>query len=201
MDVVEDHRILKFTNDAKLPSIKQLKLDKLSEEIDLNLEKFLRYSIPQSLQSFCLNWSYKCRLNIKNYTDLLIPIIQRTTKEVYIYYSIMDYDQFSKIVQASKTCERLIFRYVKLIKTGKIDFGKSLDYKISYLGLSYAGHENYCDWRTDKTEYQAILKEIKESNMEKQLQTIDIHQCNLTVPEVTLTGIDVVFQDLNPLET
>ena len=55
MDNVEDQRILKFTNDAKLPDIKQLKIDRLTEAIDYNLEKFLRYSVPQSIQLFCFN--------------------------------------------------------------------------------------------------------------------------------------------------
>ena len=92
---------------------------------------------------------------------------------------------------------------MKFIKTGKIDFGRGLDYKISYLGLSHVGHQSYCEWGTDtdKTEFKAILKEIKESNMEKQLQTINIFVCNLTVPEVTLSGVDVVHEYLNPLET
>ena len=112
----------------------------------------------------------------------------------------MNYDGFSKIVQASKNCERLIFRGLKFIKAGKIDFGRDLDYKISYLSLCWAGKQKRCNWGIDRAEFLNILKEIRESKMEKQLQTIDIHQCNLTVAEVALSGVDVVFEGPKPLE-
>ena len=83
MECDEDQRILKFTNDVKLPQINQVRISKPSEVVDLNLEKFFKYSIPQSLELFCFNWGWKSQLNIKDYTDILIPIIKKTTKEVF----------------------------------------------------------------------------------------------------------------------
>ena len=49
-----DEKIL-FTNDAKFIRNKQLKLHTPSEVVDLNLEKFLTYSVPKSLELFCFN--------------------------------------------------------------------------------------------------------------------------------------------------
>ena len=86
MDNADDHRILKFTNDAKLPEIRQIRISKPSEAVDLNLEKFLNNSVSQSLQLFCFNWNDKNRVNIKNYIDLFVPIIKKTTKEVFIQH-------------------------------------------------------------------------------------------------------------------
>ena len=112
----------------------------------------------------------------------------------------MNYDVFSKIVQAAKNVERLVFRGLVFNKTGKIDFGRDLNYTISCLSLYHTGHESYCNWKSNKSQFNTILKEIKESKMEKHLQTIDVGTCNLTVADVTLSGVDVVFENPSPLE-
>ena len=45
---------------------------------------------------------------------------------MFLRVPIMNYNEFSQIVQASKNCQRLVFRAMKFIKTGKIDLEKIL---------------------------------------------------------------------------
>ena len=171
-------KILKHAKDVKFPAIKQLKIDKPSEVPTLDLKSMLKYSFTQPIELFCFNYNTKMTyINIKNYLDLITPIIEKTTKEVYINVAKMDYDEFSRIVKASKNCQRLIFRGLRFIKSGTIQFGRDIDYNIKFFSVFWSGHSTYNNWAVDDSQLRDIVKEIKQSNMEKQLQTFDIHQC------------------------
>ena len=84
---------------------------------------------------------------MSQYISSLTAIISWATEEVELYYPRMDYSEFSEIVQASNHVHKLVFDGLTLLKSGTIDFGKNIDYKIKQLSLQNTGDEEYSDWR------------------------------------------------------
>ena len=206
MDNEEDQRIIKYTMTSGttkgviLPVMKQLKFDKVSEIVTPELENFFKSCIPRSVQSFVFNWDHQNTIDMKNYTDLIVPIIRKTTKEVYLKSPTVDYDDFSKIVQASKNSQRLVFDGLTLIKSGKINFGRDLNYNITYFGLHGTDEKESAEWSEDKNELKNLVREIRLSNMKKHLQTFNVRVCSATKANFASIGIDALVEDLHPLE-
>ena len=102
----------------------------------------------------------------------------------------MDYDEFSKMIIASKHINRLIFNKLTLIKSGTINFGHGINYRIRELSFQGTGHEDYSFWRSDKTEFDTIIQHIKQSHIHEELETLNVYGCY--VDDVKLSGVLVV---------
>ena len=104
----------------------------------------------------------------------------------------MDYDRFSTIVRTSRHVRTLIFRSLKLVNRGIIDFGKNLNYNINTLSLQQPGIRRYNDLARYRAEFYYIVDQIRNSNIHKQLEIFDIYGCNVDTDEVYLPGVQVI---------
>ena len=88
---------------------------------------------------------------MSNYIEAITCTVLRTRLKLYFRYPKMDYDEFGRIIIASKNCELLIFDSLTFIKCGAFNFGLAKDYKIKRINLHDFGSKTYSDWSKDKT--------------------------------------------------
>ena len=103
----------------------------------------------------------------------------------------MDYDQFSAIIKASRHVDTLIFHGLHFGEEGKINFGSDINYNIKNLSLQNS-EVGYHTWNEKMSWFFDVVQEIKNSNMHKNLESLNI--CGLTVDkyQVDLPGIQIV---------
>ena len=133
---------------------------------------------------------------MSDYIEVLASIISRTTTEVFFGEPRMNYDEFSTIFKASKYVETLIFYGLRLSKSGKINLGRNISYKIKKLSFQETGLIKYSNWSEDKTEFNCIVEQIINSNIHKQLQKLNILNCNIDIEDMDIPGVELVEECL-----
>ena len=192
MEDNNDLEILDYTSQATFPYINELEIGYPPCRVDLKLQKLLKCSFHNSLKHFSIYWHEYSECPINDYIDVLTAIISRTTTEVKFAYPTLNYDELSAIVKASKHINKLVFHGLKLHKTGKIDFGSDLDYKIKVLSFQWSGEEVFCNWKKDKTEFDTIYIKIKKSELHKNLKTLDLYNCGIDTDGLDFFGVLII---------
>ena len=125
-----------------------------------------------------------------DYIDALWSIVSRTTKKVRLIFPRMDYDQFSTIVKASRHVDTLIFNHLHFEEEGKINLGLGINYNIRNLSLQYS-ELGYRTWNEKMSWFFDVVQEIKNSNMHKNLESLNICGLKVDIDQVDLPGIHI----------
>ena len=194
MNEKNDLEILEYTSEARFPFIYELRIVYPPLFINNKLEKLLKYSFPNNLKQFNINWFNNTKL-MSDYMEALTSVISRTVTRVGFYYPRLNYDEFSELVIASKHVEILIFKGLTFENNGTINFGINHKYSIKQFSLQWTGDASYSDWKSDKTAFNCIVDQIKNSGMDQELQKFIIYRCNVNADEVKLPNVQVTEED------
>ena len=194
MNEKNDLEILEYTSEARFPFIYELRIVYPPLFINNKLEKLLKYSFQNNLKQFNINWFNNTDL-MTDYMEALTSVISRTVTRVGFYYPRLNYDEFSELVIASKHVEILIFKGLTFENNGTINFGTNHKYSIKQFSLQWTGDASYSDWKSDKTAFNCIVDQIKNSGMDQELQKFIIYRCNLNIDDVNLPNVQVTEED------
>ena len=138
---------------------------------------------------------------MKYYLEPLVACISRVSREVFLQYFEMNQDELSQIVKAARNSQRLILQYLKIQKSGTIDFGNDLSYKTQLISFQCTGSGgSYSNWSSNRDQFDAIVQEIKNSSLSKSLQVLGIYNCSVEPSSVDLLNISIDTTCYNPLQ-
>lgn len=191
-----DQLMVKTFSLYNLPKIKDVSIC-LEDEFNQNLYDFFKNSGPESLEIMFLTCNDY--LEIKDYIDAMVNMLEKTTREIYLTQFIIDYDDLSKIVRASRNCKRLLITYSNILPKGTLDFGTDLEYKTEYLGFDTLFDSDEEDENEiSEEEFAPIIDKIKSSTLINSLTKMDIYGEYVT--EVFSDFNNVVIGSVKPIE-
>ena len=167
------------TSDLKLPDIKRIKIDYVSDSDD-DLSYFLSNCTPNQLKYLCINFSTSASTLIKSKIDInsLSKAVTAVTKEIYIRlyeFSAADLQQF---IRAACNAERIIIQRCSVHCSSALDFGPKLKYNTNFLSFQLWGRTGYTelttDWKTDPSCFSHIADAIGSSGLRHNLTKLDI---------------------------
>ena len=167
------------TSDLKLPDIKRIKIDSVSDS-DADLSCFLSNCTPNQLKYLCINDSTTAKTLINSKIDInsLSKAVAAVTKEIYIRlyeFSAADLQQF---VRAACNTERIIIQRCSIHCSSALDFGPKLKYNTNFLSFQYWGVTDHTelttDWKTDPSCFSHIVDAIGSSGLRHSLTKLSI---------------------------
>ncbi|CAI2363106.1 unnamed protein product [Moneuplotes crassus] len=193
LDMAEENsqKLVKAMGESKcaLGDMHKLTIDRMVNE-DTDLNEFMIYSSPSSLNLFVFNHSFLGggkAVRIKFYLKGLKKILQRVTEEVYLECLVINETDLSKIVKWSSNAERLTVRYSKISTSASLDFSSSGQSKLKYLSFFNCGYSDWCNMRWDESpeKFEQIIVAIKNSSLKDSLTHINVRRCNISPSKVS----------------
>ena len=167
------------TSNLKLPNIKRIRIDNLSDS-DADLSNFFSNCTPNQLKFLCINFATTVYTPIKSKIDIksLSKAVGAVTKEVYIRmyeFSVKDLQQF---VRAAHSAKRILLQRCSVHCSPTLDFGSKLKYNTNYLNFQLWWEPSYkeltTDWMSDPSCFSHIVDAIGSSGLRHSLSKINI---------------------------
>ena len=199
------------TSKLKLPKIKRIKIDNISDD-DKDLLNFFEYWIPFQLDLLWINYTKINTTGIKAnyYINSLCKAITTVTKEIVLDCFEFTEQELEQVLKASFNCERVLIIFSDIHCSKSLDFKISQKYKTKYLSFQAWGRtdctDRKADWKTDASKFENIVDAVSKCGLKDSLEKFDIWanqtlskgKVQLLFNSKGMTHISVVDNGANP---
>ena len=164
--------------DLKLPNIRRIYLDKISNE-DEYLKLLLNNYFPDEIDYLAINHELNSEVAIQSdfYLESLCNAVKKVKKEVFINCFDFSTESLEKIVKSAFNWEKLVFSFCNIHSDRAWDFSIDSKYKIQHLSFQECGskQERKTDWKYDSSAFSYIIQGIYNSSLKESLTEINIY--------------------------
>ena len=167
------------TSKLKLPKIKRIKIDNISDG-NKDLNDFFEHWIPSQLDLFWINFKYKNNTGIKAnfYISSIWKAMTAVTKEIVLVCFEFTEQELEQVLKASFNSERVVIGFSDIHCSKSLDFKISQKYKTKYLNFQAWGRTDYIerttDWKVDASKFENIVDAVSKCGLKDSLEQFDI---------------------------
>lgn len=173
----KDMMFLMRFKDKKFPNLNRLDLNNVPVN-NTFVEKFLRNSFPNVIQTFSFNWDTKQLSNIDFYLKAIIKIAPRIKHTLHLCNFEISSEQLIAIFKAFNHVEWVCFNFCNLKVPKILNLKPHMeDFYIQNLSFWGSGGENYSDWSYHPNKFENIIDAIGQFEFPKlNFKEISMHE-------------------------